>query len=338
MDFEFGNPTLLWLLWLVPLFVLFSIVSEAWREQLRLRFAANWPTLATQFSVARRRRKSLLVLLALTCLCAALAEPRLGFTWEQVPKRGVDVIIALDLSDSMLVEDGAGGDKLTRLVRAKRKLADLLAALDGDRVGIVAFAGAAYLECPLTLDYRAAAQFLDALDTHSISAKGTALGAAIRTALRAFAGGGGESQAIVLISDGEDTIGDAGAAADEARAKNVRIYAIGIGRDEGAPIPDESGAFRRDAAGELVLSKLDEPGLQQLALRTGGSYVRSVSGDIDIEAIVQRGIKADLTTRGFEATHHKRWHERHPWLVGVALLALAVEALLGERKNNRSAT
>ncbi|MCB1034866.1 MAG: VWA domain-containing protein, partial [Acidobacteria bacterium] len=167
----------------------------------------------------------------------ALAEPKYGFTWEEVKREGVDIVVALDVSDSMLVEDAESGGKLSRLERAKREITDLLRLMEGDRIGLVAFAGTAFVECPLTLDYGAAEIFLGAIDTDLIPVKGTALGDAIRTSLAAFEGAAQPSRAIVLITDGEDHGGDAVKAAAEARPAGVRIFAIGIVRDEGAPIP-----------------------------------------------------------------------------------------------------
>ncbi|MBI3179407.1 MAG: VWA domain-containing protein [Deltaproteobacteria bacterium] len=261
----------------------------------------------------------------------ALAGVKLGFTWEEVQRRGVDLVVALDVSDSMLVEDVESGGKLTRLARAKREITDLLRMLEGDRVALVAFAGVAFTECPLTLDYGAAALFLDSLDTSLIPVKGTALGDAIRESMRAFKGGG-NSRAVLLITDGEDLTGEALAAAEEAKAQGVRIFTIGMGRDEGAPIPLPDGGFRRDSRGEIILSKLDEPTLQKIALTTGGRYVRSVTGDVDLESIYRQGVKATLEDQDLGARRRQRWEDRFQWLIGAALLALALEPLLPERR------
>jgi Ca-activated chloride channel family protein len=261
-----------------------------------------------------------------------LAEPRYGFTWEEVKREGVDIVVALDVSDSMLVEDAETGGKLSRLERAKREITDLLRLLEGDRIGLVAFAGTAFVECPLTLDYGAAEIFLDAIDTDLIPVKGTALGPALRTAMEAFEGASHPSRAIVLITDGEDHTGQALQAATEAKAAGVRIFTIGIGRDEGAPIPAPGGGFRRDRGGEIILSRLDETTLQKIALETGGSYVRSVTGDVDLEKIYAQGIKATMEDQELGSRRRQRWEERFQWVLGLALLALMLEPLISERK------
>jgi Ca-activated chloride channel homolog len=333
-DISFGRVEALWLLWLLPALIGFFIFAASRRQRLleRLVAAPLADQLARGTSRARRRLRAALLVVAVAALVLALAEPRLGFTWEEVRQRGTDLVIAVDVSDSMLVEDAAAGDHLDRLLRAKRKIADLLGMLDGDRVAIEAFAGAAYIECPLTADYAAAAQFVEALDTDSISSKGTALGDAIRTALKALAGGNHESQAIILITDGEDTTGEAESAAAEAAKAGVSIFTMGIGRTDGSPIPQADGSLRRDRRGELVLSKLDESTLQRIALSTGGTYVHSVTGDLDLESIYRQGIKQKLSDRDFESRHRQRWHERHPWLVALAALALVAELLLPDAR------
>ena len=195
---------------------------------------------------------------------------------DQLNRRGVDIVLALDVSDSMLVEDADTVGKLTRLERAKREIIDLLRMMNGDRIALVAFAGTAFLECPLTLDYGAAELFLQAIDTSIIPIKGTSIDEAIRVSIDAFDSGKGESQAIILITDGEDHSGRVLKMAEVAKKEGIRIFTIGIGTQEGSPIPLPNGGFRRDRQGELILSKLDETTLQKVALATGGKYVHSV--------------------------------------------------------------
>ncbi len=329
-----GSPRSLWLLWLAPALAVFFAYSFASRARLLRRFAtpAMLARLTSGVSRPRQLVKAALVVLAVLATALALAELKYGFTWEEVQRRGVDIVIALDVSDSMLVEDAESGGRLSRLERAKREIADLLRLVEGDRIGLVAFAGSAFLECPLTLDYGAAQLFLSAIDTDLIPVKGTALGEAIRTAVAAFEGGTHDSRAIILITDGEDHVGDALDAAEQAKLAGVRIFAIGIGRDEGAPIPAAGGGFRRDRRGEIILSRLDEATLQRIALTTGGRYVRSVTGDVDLEQIYAQGIKATLVDRELESQRRQRWKDRFQWLLAVALVALMLEPLVGERR------
>lgn len=333
-DVQVGSPHSLWLLWLVPLLLVFFIYSFRTRTRLLQRFAAPEMLRRLTAGVSRGRQyfKAALVLLGVLACVLALAEPRYGFTWEEVKRQGVDIVVALDVSDSMLVEDAGSGGKLSRLERARREITDLLRLLEGDRIGLVAFAGTAFVECPLTLDYGAAELFLGAIDTDLIPVKGTDLAGAIRTSLAAFEGASNSSQAIILITDGEDHSGEALKAAEEAKVQGVRIFTIGIGRDEGAPIPDDNGGFRRDRRGEIVLSKLDEPTLQKIALETGGSYVRSVTGDVDLEQIYTQGIKATLQDQELGSKRRQRWEERFQWALAVALVALMLEPLISERR------
>ncbi len=336
-DVQIGSADSLWLLWLVPALAAFHIYAFRKKSALLRRFASPEMLARLTSGVSRPRQalKAALVTLGLTAALLALAEIRWGFTWEEVQRRGVDIVVALDVSDSMLVEDAESGGRLSRLERAKREITDLLQLLEGDRIGLVAFAGTAFVECPLTLDYGAAEIFLETIDTDLIPVKGTALGAAIRTSLEAFEGGSHPSRAVILITDGEDHSGEALEAAREARTAGVRIFTIGIGRDEGAPIPAPGGGFRRDRSGEIVLSRLDEPTLQKIALDTGGKYVRSVTGDVDLEQIYSQGIKATLEDQELGSKRRQRWEERFQWLLAIALLALMLETLVGDRPRGR---
>jgi Ca-activated chloride channel family protein len=336
-DVKVGRVEALWWLWLVPAVAAFYVYAFRTKARLLARFASHQMLVRLTAGVRRGRRvlKATLILLGLAAALLSLAEVKWGFSWEEVERRGVDVVVALDVSDSMLVEDAGAGDDLSRLERAKREIVDLLQLMEGDRIGLVAFAGTAFVECPLTLDYSAAELFLGAIDTDLIPVKGTDLGAAIRTSLAAFEGSAQPSRAIILITDGEDHSGQALAAAEEAATDDVRIFVIGIGRDEGSPIPAPGGGFRRDRSGEMILSRLDEETLQRVALATGGRYVRSVTGDIDLEKIYVQGIKATLQDQELGSRRRQRWEERFQWLLAVALAALMLEPLIAERSRRR---
>ena len=333
-----GSPESLWLLWLVPATLIFLIYAFRTRTRLLNRFASAEMVARLTAGLSRPRSvfKAALILFGLLAGIVALTEIKYGFTWEEVKREGVDIVVALDVSDSMLVEDAESGGHLSRLERAKREISDLLALLEGDRIGLVAFAGTAFVECPLTLDYGAAEIFLDAIDTDLIPVKGTNLAEAIRVSVGAFEGGSHPSQAIILITDGEDHSGQAVAAAQEAKLAGVRIFTIGIGRDEGAPIPSQGGGFRRDRRGEIVLSRLDEPTLQRIALDTGGRYVRSVTGDVDLEQIYSQGVKATLEDQELGSKRRQRWEERFQWFVALTLILLMVEPLIPVRMRKGS--
>ncbi len=336
-DVKVGSTDSLWLLWLVPVTLAFYIYLFRTKTRLLRRFASQEMLTRLTSGVSRGRQylKAALVLFGLLAAVLALAELKYGFSWEEVTREGVDIVVALDVSDSMLVEDVEADGELSRLERAKREITDLLRLMEGDRIGLVAFAGTAFVECPLTLDYGAAEIFLDAIDTELIPVKGTAVGDALRTAIKAFEGASHTSRAIILITDGEDHIGAALQAAEEAKSAGIRVFTIGIGRDEGAPIPAPDGGFRRDRRGEIILSKLDETTLQKIALTTGGRYVRSVTGDVDLEQIYSQGIKATLEDQELGSKRRQRWEERFQWVLAPALLVLMLEPLLSERLRRR---
>jgi Ca-activated chloride channel family protein len=336
-EVQLGESRWLWLLWLVPLLLAFNLFVSRAKARALARFAdaGMLERLSSGVSRPRQLLKAALILIALAACLLALAQPRWGFTWQEVKRQGVDIVVALDVSDSMLVEDAGGGGSLSRLERAKREIVDLLRLMEGDRIALIAFAGTAFVECPLTLDYGAAEIFLDAFDTDLIPVKGTDLGAALRTAVSAFDGGSQPSRAVILITDGEDHGGQALAAAQAAKQAGVRVFTIGIGRDQGSPIPDGAGGLRRDREGNLILSRLDEPTLQRIALDTGGRYVRSVTGDLDLEQIYSQGIKATLEDRELGSSRQRRWEERFQWLLAIALLALMLEPLISERARSR---
>ena len=260
----------------------------------------------------------------------ALTRPQWGYQWEDINQEGVDIIVALDVSRSMLAED----IKPNRLERAKRKISDLLDMLRGDRVGLVAFAGTSFVQCPLTLDYSAARIFLNAIDTDLIPVQGTALGDALRKSVKAFRTEDNKSKAIILITDGEDQTGQALQAAKEAREVGVKVFTIGIGKEIGAPLPnpDKTGGFLKNEEGEVILTKLDETTLQKISLETGGSYVRSVTGDIDLKTIYLDQINQNLEKKKFKSERRKIWQERFQWFIFPALLFLLYEANLAERK------
>lgn len=328
----------LWLWGEVLSLVLIGVLVRAARANKRRLDAFVGPRLQARLirgvQSPRRKLKHSLKVGAFGLGVLSLSGLQYGFAWEEVHRRGVDIVIALDVSDSMLVHDGESHTSLSRLASAKREIVDLLGMLEGDRVALVAFAGTAYVECPLTLDYAAAALFLDDLDTDLIPVKGTALDQAIQTSMGVLEQSGKNAQAIILITDGEDHSGASVKVAEAARAQGVRIYPIGIGRDEGAPIPLPQGGFRRDAQGALVLSHLDEPTLKHIADITYGVYTRSVAGDMDLHLIYRDGIRRALDAHDLGVRRKQHWQERFQWPLALALCLLALEALLPETQKS----
>ena len=326
---RFGEPIYLYLIILIPLLIGFLIWAEKKRKTLSAQFvdASLIPRLVSPRAVEQRRKKTRLLIWGLVFLLIALAQPRWGFQWEDLKQRGVDIIIALDVSNSMRATD----IKPSRLERAKYKVTDLLRMLKGDRVGLVAFAGTSFLHCPLTLDYQAAEMFLGALDTDLISLQGTALGHAIETSIKAFSTTEKKSKAIILITDGEDHEGAVLKALQSAQREGVKIFVIGIGHGEGVPVPDPSGGFKRNRSGEIVLSKINEPLLEKIAVESGGVYVRSVHGDMDLRTIYLEQIQQSMEKKELKSSRRKHWTERFQWLIFMGLLCLTGERWLREK-------
>jgi Ca-activated chloride channel family protein len=329
---DFGRPAHLYLLALVPV-VAIGLLLETRHKQTdvaRLGTPALIATLGASVSKTRRRWKTILWFIALIALIVSLARPRWGSQVQVTAQRGVQVMVLLDVSTSMLAED----IKPNRLARAKLTVEELMDPLGGNELGLVLFAGAAFIQFPLTADFFTARAFLDTAGPWTISRPGTALEEAIRVALDGFPQEIASNRVILLLTDGEGHEGDPLAAASAASDAGVTLYAIGFGSAEGEPIPirDESGTligYKRDAQGEAVLSRLDEATLRQMANETGGLYFRATARGDEIAAITDA--VAALDTGEMEGQFETRAVERFEWFTGLALLALTAEFLIGER-------
>ena len=323
----------MWWLALGPVLVVFLAWAYRARRRALTRFAAQplAERLTRNVRPVVRRWKAGLLVAGILLLVLALAQPRWDYEWRQVKRKGVDVFVLLDVSKSMLTEDV----RPNRLTQAKFAVEDLLTKLQGDRVGLIAFAGTAFVQCPLTVDYEAFRLALREADPHVIPRGGTAIAVALRTAVKAFEAGEGHDRAVVIITDGESTEGDAVAAAEEAAKTGARIYAIGVGSVEGELIPvREEGKgmeFLKDREGKVIKSRLDEETLQQLALKTQGIYVRSAAGDFGMETVYEKGI-AQLQRTAHEERLQKKFYERFQWPLGVGLVLLAIEMFVSDRK------
>lgn len=329
---KFGNLNYLFILWIIPVLVVFYVYAFRKRDQMLAVFCSQElvDELAPEFKKSRKLIKTWLILLGMGFGIVALTRPQWGFHWEEIKRVGVDIIVAIDVSESMLAEDV----NPNRLERAKREIIDLIEMLEGDRIGLIAFAGTSFVQCPLTLDYGACKMFLDYIDTDLIPVPGTAVAGAIRSSLPSFSKRERKSKALILITDGEDHEGEPMDAAKEAKQEGIKIFTIGVGRKGGAPIPlkDGSGGFKKDRNGEMVITHLDEVTLQKIALETGGSYVRSVTGDMDLDKIYLEGIKQQVEQKQLKSTRKRRWEERFQWFIFFALLFISVEFFVSERK------
>lgn len=269
---------------------------------------------------------------ALLLVVLALAGPKWGFHWEEVKREGIDLIVAIDTSRSMLATDV----KPNRLERAKLAVLDLVDFLQGDRIGLVAFAGTAFLECPLTLDYAAFARSLRATEVGLIPRGGTALARAIETSLAGFEAREGKHEALILITDGEDHEGDLDAAVQQAVEKGVRIYTVGIGTSEGELVPQAGGGggYVKDRSGQVVKSRLNEEVLKDIALKTDGAYVRGLGAALGLDEVFRDHI-AKMERREVASSLERRYEDRFQIPLLLAILFLVAESLIGDRKSTR---
>ena len=325
-------PSLLWLLVLVPAAAAFLVWALRRRREALRRFAEArlLPALTPDLDERRLRWRAALLIVAVALLVVALAGPKWGFHWEEVRREGVDIVIALDTSRSMLAEDV----KPNRLARAKLAIEDLVKRLQGDRIGLVAFAGSAFVQCPLTLDYQAFAESLHAVNVGIIPKGGTSLTEAIKTGLEAFEGRQGKHEALILITDGEDHEGHIDDAAKEAADRGVKIYTVGIGTTEGELIPTTVNGqqnFLKDRRGQVVKSRLDEDSLQKIATATNGAYVHASSGDFGLDAVYNDFI-GKMEKRELTSTMERRYEERFQLPLLLALILIGLEPLIGERR------
>jgi Ca-activated chloride channel family protein len=276
-------------------------------------------------SPARYVTKFVLWLVAFTLVVFALARPQLGSKLKEVKVQGIELMLAVDVSNSMLAEDF----EPNRLERTKYAIDRLLDGLSQDRVGLVVFAGDAYVQLPITSDYMTAKNFARQISPSQVSRQGTAIGAAIDLAASSFSSESEGSRVIILITDGENHEDDAIAAARRAAEKGIKIYTIGIGTPEGAPIKIE-GDFIKDDEGNMVVSKLDEAVLRQIAVLTDGAYIRSTNQSLGLAEIIQ---KVNETEQKEFTTQFEEYNELFQWFLGGALLVLLLQLVILTRKN-----
>ncbi len=327
----FTHPDLLYLLWLIPGLVLLFAYGRKRRKRIMDIFGRDrtLAPISRRSGTAAAWSKHGLIITSVICMIIALAGLQYGHTWERIERKGVSLVLVLDCSRSMLAEDLTPN----RLQRAKWEIRDLLGMLHGDKVGLVAFAGTAFVQCPVTLDYSGFELFLQALTPDTMPVGGTDLGAAIQTAMDAFDPKDNAEKAIILITDGEKTTGDPLDTAKQAADKDIRIFCIGIGQPEGAPVPGRDKGFVKDEQGQILLSRLDEATLQSIASLTGGTYVRSTTGDMDLDTIYNREILGTMEASTLAGGKKKTTIDRYVWLTGLGLLALLVELLILSPKN-----
>lgn len=330
---KFENPDLLHLLWGVVFLIVFYIWILKSKKKAMERFGIfeSLQKLMQNYSTGKRNFKIALLILSYLFFVLALANPQIGTKLEDVKREGVDIIVALDVSKSMLAED----IKPNRLQKAKHELSQLIDLLQGDRIGLVAFAGIPHVQCPLTLDYSAAKLFLSIIDVGLIPQPGTAIGAAIESAVKAFNTEERKHKVLILITDGESHESDPLEAATEAEQQGVKIYTIGIGSPQGVPIPEfdnrgRQAGFKKDRSGNVVTTKLDVVTLQKVAYQTGGKFYQATSGEAELDEIYEEISaleKKELTSRQFS-----QYEDRFQFFLIIGLFLLLLEILISEKK------
>lgn len=335
---QFEHPHLLWFaLVLVPALVAFFWWTARVKRQLVAQFIAARLIDALTVGVSAGRQKARVVLLisAVALGILALARPQIGFSWEEARSRGIDVVVAIDTSKSMLAADVAPN----RLRRAQLAALDLKRLAKTDRIGLVAFAGGAFLQCPLTLDDEVFRQSVEALDVNIIPQGGTALAEAIAAAKGAFKSDNDNHKVLVFFTDGEDNEGTALDAAKAAGKDGFRIFTVGVGTANGEllRVTDTQGRteFLKDSDGNAVKSRLDEKLLRGMAQETGGFFML-LSGANTMSVLYERGL-APLPKSDLASQRIKRQHERYQWLLGAAILLLLIEWLLPDRVRAKAA-
>jgi Ca-activated chloride channel family protein len=328
-----AHPGYLYLLAGLPLLLVAFVVYRRLVERSRRKFG-NLHLIDRLSPEASRRKpywKFAIVLFSLGMLIIALADPQIGTKVEEVKLEGVDLFIALDVSNSMKAED----IKPNRLERAKLEIHNLIERLSGDRIGLIVFAGEAYTQFPLTTDYSAASLFLDAVDTDIVPVQGTAIGKAIDQAMKSFDFKESTTRVLVIITDGENNEGDAFKAAEEAAKKGVLIYAIGMGSTSGVPIPvyDGSGQrvdFKRDKDGKVVLTRLDRDSLEKMVSFGKGKYYRGTAAQDELKEIYD-DINA-LEKQEFGTKRFTDYESRFQYFLGAAIVLLFIDCFISEKR------
>lgn len=324
---KFGAPEFIkWLLLIIPLVVVLVMMHRQRNRKLASLISSNvWKNVIPGRSAKRSRARIILRLLAVFCILLALTRPQWGSRWEEVKQRGLDIIVVLDTSKSMLAED----IKPNRLQQAQWAVRDFVKQIKGDRIGLVAFAGSSFLQCPATIDYAAFTMMLDDLYAGIIPRGGTAIEQALKTAADSFDKESDADRVIILITDGEDHEGNPQQMAEQLRKNGIKLFSIGVGTLDGELVPTKEG-YVKDSQGRVVKSALNETLLEKLARETGGFYVRSAPGDFGLDRIYKLGI-SNLQRDEQETRMAKVYEERFGWFAAAALLFLIAEGLIRPR-------
>ncbi|MBK7627716.1 MAG: VWA domain-containing protein [Bacteroidales bacterium] len=334
--FRFANPDFLYLLLMLPVIVLLYIINDI-RKKRALKKLGNIElvgTLVPEMSKSRPLIKFIIQSVAFIAAVIMLSRPQFGSKLEDVKKQGVEVIIALDVSNSMLAED----IQPDRLTRAKQAISRLVDDLSNDKIGLIVFAGDAYTQIPVTTDYISAKMFLSTINPDMVPKQGTAIGAAINLGMRSFSPGEEKSKALVIITDGENHEDDPVSMAEEAAKAGIVIHTIGIGSVEGVPvrvIVNGRRDFLKDVEGNTVISKLDEDILKKVAVSANGTYVRASNSNIGLDEIFSE--IRQMKDQELESTMYTEYNDQFQIFAALAVFLLLFDFLIMDRKNRKLA-
>lgn len=331
-NFRFANPYLLWLLLVVLLLVALFVTARLLSGKALKRFGevSLLRPLMPGVSDGKLRFKFTIQMIALVSLILAAARPQFGSKLQTVKKEGIEVMVCLDISNSMLAEDIAPN----RLEKAKRMLSRLLDQMDNDLVGLIVFAGESYTQLPITNDFVSAKMFLSSIEPGMVSLQGTAIGSAINLAVRSFTPNESSEKAIVLITDGENHEDDALGAAKAALAKGIHTHVVGIGSTQGALLPDESGragSYRKDASGNPVTTRLDEQMARDIAAAGEGTYTHADSGNGAVQ-VISDALQA-LQTTELESHVYAEYDDKFEVFVLIAFMLLLIDLFVLDKAN-----
>lgn len=333
--FQFANPQYLLFLLLIPVIIVVFVVGRVLRKKALHKFGDEKLVkgLMPEASTARPWIKLSLMVFALAMVIIAAAGPQFGSKLREVKRTGIELVVALDVSNSMLAEDITP----SRLENAKRTISKLIDGLNDDKLALIVFAGDAFVQLPMTSDYTAAKMFLSTISPNLVNNQGTALQKAIELGMKSFSPSEEKNKAIVIITDGEDHEGDPIAAATNANNQGVTIHMVGMGLPKGAPIPtiNRNGQrdYRTDGQGNVVISKLDEITLKQVAAAGGGNYFRADNTKSVLTALFKE--LNDMQKVEMESVIYSEYEEQYQYFLGFAVLALFIEIFILNRKNRK---
>ncbi|MBQ3978547.1 MAG: VWA domain-containing protein [Bacteroidales bacterium] len=326
----FAHPQFLLLLLLIPFFFIgLAVWMGARRRRLRKLGDEDLVNeLMPSWSRSKRWVRAVIYSLAFLFFVIGLSRPQIGAKLKEYKARGAEIMIALDVSNSMLAQDYSPN----RLERAKLAISRITDKLQDDRIGLIIFAGSSFVQLPITSDYVSAKMFLSNISTQSVPIQGTAIGDAINTAVRSFSSQSEQSRAIIVITDGENHEDDAVAATTQAAEVGVKVYTIGVGSQEGQPIPMDGGLLK-DKEGNIVVTRLDEETLKEIASAGGGAYVHAGNDEFGLTPIIADIQK--MQQEEFNSVMFEEYDEQFMYFLGVALALLVLEMLIGERRSRR---